>query len=68
MTKEEALEMLDNAPGGDGPSRVNRSISKTQGIKIIRDYIETLQPKTVLKDWMEMRVHQVCKDQRRPRY
>jgi hypothetical protein len=68
MTKEEALKMLDAAPKSHKPSKVNRSISIAQGVQIIKDYIVTLEPGEVLKDLMEKRVYQVCRDQRRPKY
>jgi len=66
MTKDEALKLLETAPRGDRPSRVNPGLSLTQGVEIViagvKDSRDPLIP------LMEKRVWQIVKNQRRPRY
>lgn len=68
MTKEEALVMLDSAPNGDKPSKVNPALSESRALKIVRVAIESYPPGKILNDLTEKRVYQVCRNQRRPRY
>jgi hypothetical protein len=67
MTKDEALTMLANAPRGNEPSRVNPNLTVTQGIEIVMAAIAEYEDGKILPPLMEKRVHQVCKNQRRPR-
>lgn len=72
MTINEALVLLEDAPSDDKTSAVNPSLTREQTVNIVlRGITDGVQPEnfdTVLSDLMEKRVHQVVKDQRRPRY
>jgi hypothetical protein len=67
MTREEGLEMLNNAPVPKGKNRVNPSLSCAQGIEIIKTGIASYPPGHILSDLMEKRVYQVIRNQRRPK-
>ncbi len=68
MTKEEALRLLDEAPGSERPSKLNPSLTCTQAVQVIRDCVNA--PKfadlDVLPEWVEIRVLQVTRNQKRP--
>jgi hypothetical protein len=66
MTKEEALKMLEDAPLGDSPSKLNPLLTKTQAVNIVINGIKALKY-DVLPDIFEKRVYQVCLNQKRPR-
>ena len=67
MTKDEALELLETAPTGNMPSKLNPGMTQAQAVKIIRAGVED-SPEGKLMSLMEKRVWQVVKNQRRPRY
>lgn len=68
MTKEEALELLKDAPYDDKPSRLNPILTQKQAVDIVLKPIEKMKTGEVL-DWIfEKRVYQVTRDQKRPRY
>lgn len=73
MTLEEANALLDNAPISDKPSRINKGITQAQAVDIVRKGING-GPRAFSKDGinldpiMEKRVHQVSRNQSRPRY
>ncbi len=67
MTKDEALEMLKNAPSGDVLSKINTGLTQRQCLDIVRSAVENYA-KIELTDILEKRVYQVCRNQRRPRY
>ena len=66
MTKEEALELLETAPADSQPSKINPSLTRAQGVDIVRGGVEASSDP--LPPLMEKRVWQVVKNQRRPRY
>ena len=66
MTKEEALKLLEDAPADDKPSRINKSLTRAQGVKIIIDGVKTFKDGAVLSELYVKRVHQVCQDRVRP--
>jgi len=68
MTKAEAIKMLDEAPQGEGPSRLNPVFSQKESVEIIRAMVESPQCPDPLRALHEKRVWQVFKNQRRPRY
>ncbi len=68
MTKEEALELLATAPADDKPSRVNRSLTRAQGVGIVTRAIKSYDNGQEIPSLMEKRVWQVVKNQKRPRY
>jgi hypothetical protein len=68
MTKEEAIKMLESAIGGSSPSKINRNLTRSQGIDIVRKAIEPYKDGAVLNRLFEKRVWQVCKNQKRPHY
>lgn len=68
MTKEEALEMLKSAPRGENASNVNAYLTQAQCVGIVENAIRSLSDGYVLDHLTEKRVHQVCKNQRRPRF
>jgi len=72
MTIKEALELLESAPGGDQPSRVNPVFTQEQAVNtVVAGLSELLTEHNMdheLDDLLTKRVHQVCRNQRRPRY
>jgi len=76
MKLKEALELLDAAPCGDAPSKLNPCLTQQQAVKIVRDAVATLgQPKDKpcgldddIDPLAEKRVRQVSKNQKRPKY
>lgn len=67
MTREEALEMLKNAPRTNEPSRLNPSLTCKQGVDIVENAVKAKKPGSILDDIIEKRVYQVCLNQKRPR-
>ena len=73
MTVKEAQEHLETAPCSETKkSRMNPSFSQAQMHKIIQDCIDEYAikngPNYVIPTIIEKRVHQIAKNQRRPRY
>jgi hypothetical protein len=73
MNLEEANQLLDAAPCGDVPSRLNPGISQKQSVEIVRRAVNGgvrafLSDGVTLDPLLEKRVHQVNKNQKRPRY
>ena len=72
MTVKEARELLKTAPMGEGPSKVNPSLTRSQGVDIVRkgieSYAEQYGEDFILTGLYEKRVYQVIRNQRRPRY
>lgn len=72
MTIKKAKELLSNAKVGNGPSKVNPVFTKKQALETIRNGVASYEKDNgedfVLPDIMEKRVHQVIRNQRRPRY
>lgn len=68
MTKSEALKLLDTAPTDDSPAAVNKSLTKTQAVEILRKGLALKDEGYVLDDLYEKRVWQAVKNQVRPRY
>jgi hypothetical protein len=69
MTLSEARSLLDAAPLGDSPSRINRQLTMTQAVDIVRRAIES--PKAIWPDGsldpiFEKRVLQVSQNRKRP--
>ncbi len=73
MTLQEANELLDAAEVSDQPSRLNAGLTQAQAVEIVRKGINA-GPRALAADginldpMMEKRVHQVTRNQRRPRY
>lgn len=73
MTLQEANALLDTAPLSDNPSRINKAITQAQAVEIVRKGINA-GPRALAADGinldptMEKRVHQVTRNQSRPRY
>lgn len=72
MTLEEANRMLDQAPCGIAPARINPGMTQAQAVDIVRKGINgprALQADGVnLDPMLEKRVWQVFKNQKRPKY
>jgi hypothetical protein len=68
MTKEEAIELLADAPRGDKPARLNPILTQSQAVEIIEKAIINKPDGAILDDIFEKRVWQVVKNQRQPRY
>jgi hypothetical protein len=71
MTLNEANSLLDAAPLSDKPSRINKGITQTQSIEIMRKGINS-GPRALAADGinldplMEKRVRQVTLNRKRP--
>ena len=68
MTKEQAIEMLDQSPCGESPARVNPAFTQKQAVETIRAMINVLPDGSKIEGLREKRVWQVYKNQRRPRF
>ena len=77
MTLKEALTLLDAAPASDRPSRINPGLTEAQAVEIVRKGISLMgrpvgllpcEPDDRISDLAEKRVHQVSRNQLRPRY
>ena len=76
MKLKEAIELLDKAPTGNEPSRLNPNLTQSQSVQIVRNAVATLGrpkgspcgPDDDIDPLMEKRVHQVSRNQKRPRY
>lgn len=76
MTLKQAQTILETAPTGEAPSRLNPSLTQAQAVQIVRNALATMgRPKDnpcglddQIDPLMEKRVHQVTRNQRRPRY
>jgi hypothetical protein len=66
MKKEEALEMLRNAPQGNIPARVNPALTQSQAIGIVMKYVNGMKDGATLNDLAFKRVLQVCQNRKRP--
>jgi hypothetical protein len=76
MTLKDALVLLDHAPCGDVPARLNKNITQLQAVEIVKNAIRTFGcPKGTelgledeIDSLMEKRVYQVSRNQSRPTY
>lgn len=68
MKVKEARELLISAEGGEEPSKVNPSLTKSQAIDIIMKGIASMKEDEDLSHLFEKRVYQVIRNQRRPRF
>ena len=68
MTKEQAMELLRDAPRDSRPSRVNPSLTRLQVVEIVEESIKIKEDGYKLDRLFEKRVYQVCRDQKEPRY
>lgn len=76
MKLKTALEMLDMAPSDEKPSRINPNLTREMAVRIVRNAVATLEipkhktlgPDDEISELSELRVWQVFKDQKRPRY
>ena len=76
MKLKEALLLLDAAPVSDKPSKLNPSLTQSQAVKIVKDAVATLGiprdkilgPEDEIDPLAEKRVHQVHRNQKRPKY
>ena len=70
MTKQEALEMLKNAPTGNESSAINQLITMTQAVDIVTKGIKALRinDNDEIDEIFEKRVCQVYRNQSRPKY
>ena len=76
MKLKKAIELLDKAPTGNEPSRLNPNLTQAQSVQIVRNAVATLGrpkgnpcgPEDDIDPLMEKRVHQVARNQKRPRY
>ena len=64
MTKDEALKLLEDAPQGDGPSKINPGYSQAEVVAIVKDGL----PEGKLSRLFEKRVWQAVRNQKRPRF
>jgi hypothetical protein len=68
ITREEALKMLEIAPKSELiKSKVNPSFTQFQAHDLIYRCVEKYPDGGKITGIMETRVHQICKNQRRPR-
>lgn len=67
MTAKEARAMLSIAPSTDRPAAINRTLTQAQVVMVVREALPENDAEE-LPDWMEKRVYQVCRNQKRPRY
>lgn len=69
MTREEALELLKDAPNSiNHPSRVNPNLTQDQVATIVRNAVEEMSEGKKLDDLTVKRVYQVVQNKRRPKY
>lgn len=72
MTYNEANQLMTTAVPSNKPSRLNPSMTQAQAIDIvqaaIQEGISLGKSEQPVFDWLEKRVHQVVKNQRRPKY
>jgi hypothetical protein len=69
MTKQEALEMMKVAPRDEFKrSKINAGLTQKQALEIIERGVMSLPDDKPLDAMYEKRVHQVCKNQKRPKY
>jgi hypothetical protein len=66
MTKDEAMKILENAPRGDTPSKINPNLTMTQCVDIVTKGIVACDGKFPLADIFEKRVLQVSQNRIRP--
>jgi hypothetical protein len=70
MKLKEAIELLNNAPNGNTPSRLNKCLTQEQAVQIVRKAVATFgRPKDNpcgmdddIDPLMEKRVHQVSRN------
>jgi hypothetical protein len=70
MTRDEALDLLDDAPFGYEASRLNLLLPQWRAVEIVKNGIKALKPEgnIILPDIFEKRVYQVCLNRKRPKY
>lgn len=68
MIREEALMVLEFAPVGAEPCRINPALTQAQAVEIIRKAVESYLPGQKLDEMMIKRVFQVCQNRKRPEY
>lgn len=72
MTPSEARALLDASLASGAPSRLNPNLTEAQAVSVIRAAIDGARALAAdgvhLNEMMEKRVHQVTRNQRRPRY
>lgn len=71
MTIEEATKLLDSAPAGSEPCRINPGITQAQAVEIVRKAIGAQIMRgdsIILSELLEKRVYQVARNQCCPRY
>ena len=68
MTKTEAMKMLDQAPCGESPSRINPGFTQADAVRIVRAGIQSPQTPDPFDGLFEKRVWQVYKNQKRPKF
>jgi len=70
LTLDEAFALIEAAPQGDAPSRLNPSLTLSQGRQIILNALQEQrrQGRMTVDGIMEKRVYQIARNQRRPRY
>ena len=66
MTKKEAFKLLSDAPADDKPSKVNKSLTRYQAVRVMMGGIEKMKDDDILNELFVKRVHQVCQDRIRP--
>ncbi len=66
MTKEQALEMLKNAPQGKTPSRINNNLTEMEAVRCVREWVETATDMQLNDPLLKKRVYQVCQNRIRP--
>lgn len=68
MTKQEAIELLKSAPRTEKPSRVNPGLTQKCVAEIVEKCVEEQRDGKNIDEWLEKRVYQAARNQRRPRY
>ena len=66
MTRDEALKMLNESPMAtdDRPSRLNSGLTRRQSVEIVR---AAVMNHVILPRWLEKRVYQASRNQKRVR-
>jgi hypothetical protein len=67
MTYKQAAALMATAPSDNRPSRVNKSISRSEAVDIVNRCLTMANPEATLPDWLAKRVLQVSQDKMRPR-
>ncbi len=67
MKKEDALKMLEQAKESNKPSKLNKLLTESSSLEIMKKGIKAMLDGEQLNRILEKRIYQVCKNQKRPK-